>query len=103
MGAASAGESRNSGGNVASVSLVGLKRGQEESKRTSFLTGHILWQDRLEKESKARKRQLGTWYRSIGKTVPPEPDLRKEAAEQYNPRTCGMYQSTPIALRKRSS
>mmetsp|Transcript_60635 Transcript_60635/g.141256 ORF Transcript_60635/g.141256 Transcript_60635/m.141256 type:complete len:188 (+) Transcript_60635:201-764(+) len=40
--------------------------GLEQSHRTSYMTGHILWQDRLGIERSARNKQLAAWYRQIG-------------------------------------
>eukprot|EP00927_Polykrikos_kofoidii_P027386 TRINITY_DN24112_c0_g1_i1.p1 TRINITY_DN24112_c0_g1~~TRINITY_DN24112_c0_g1_i1.p1 ORF type:complete len:383 (-),score=36.97 TRINITY_DN24112_c0_g1_i1:146-1198(-) len=80
------------------------QRGLEESTRTSFLTGHIIWQDRLGKEQAARNKHVAEWCRQNGRTRPSKPDLRKEPSPQ-DPRSrqhsemcspfcvCSMYQT----------
>jgi len=47
-----------------------VQRGSEQSHRTSFLTGHILWQDRIEKERKTDHRYLSSWSRQYRKHPP---------------------------------
>lgn len=95
--------------------LAGLKRGLDESQYTSHLTGHILWQDRLEKEYQAREKQLGKWYKKLGRSFrEPVPDLRAEAGVQdtrtrhHGPScspqcVCDKFQSTPLTLRSSKS
>jgi len=49
------------------TALLGL----EQSAKTAFLTGHILWQDRLEKDRKARKKHLRTSAGAHGRVTHP--------------------------------
>mmetsp|Transcript_41284 Transcript_41284/g.76828 ORF Transcript_41284/g.76828 Transcript_41284/m.76828 type:complete len:210 (-) Transcript_41284:54-683(-) len=40
--------------------------GKEQSHRTSFMTGHLLWQDRLRIEQQQRDKQLKSWHKKLG-------------------------------------
>jgi len=40
--------------------------GKEQSHRTSFMTGHLLWQDRLRVEQQQRDKQLSSWHKKLG-------------------------------------
>lgn len=83
------------------------KLGMDESTLTSHLSGHIMWQDRLNKEYVARTRWVSAMYKHVGKSPPVEPDLRKEASGQRSrilahgpncaPRCCcGMDQTADL-------
>mmetsp|Transcript_22225 Transcript_22225/g.40043 ORF Transcript_22225/g.40043 Transcript_22225/m.40043 type:complete len:181 (+) Transcript_22225:41-583(+) len=63
-----------------------LQVGLEQAHRTSFSTGHILWQDRLKNEARERDKHQKDWYKTLGSQAPqplqsrmmdigPEPDL----------------------------
>ncbi|CAK9014780.1 unnamed protein product [Durusdinium trenchii] len=41
--------------------------GKEQSHRTSFMTGHLLWQDRLRIEKGQRDKHLVHWYKKLGR------------------------------------
>uniref|UniRef100_A0A7S1PMB2 Uncharacterized protein n=1 Tax=Alexandrium catenella TaxID=2925 RepID=A0A7S1PMB2_ALECA len=51
-----------------------MQVGYEQSHRTSFLTGHIIWQDRLEVERKARTKQMHSWRKQFGTAAPDRPE-----------------------------
>ena len=46
--------------------------GKEQSHRTSFMTGHLLWQDRLRIEQGQRDKHLKRWYKQLGRVLPPD-------------------------------
>mmetsp|Transcript_3573 Transcript_3573/g.5770 ORF Transcript_3573/g.5770 Transcript_3573/m.5770 type:complete len:169 (+) Transcript_3573:109-615(+) len=45
-------------------------RALDQSAKTTFLTGHICWQDRLNKERGARNKAWAPWHRESGRPVP---------------------------------
>eukprot|EP00933_Yihiella_yeosuensis_P072177 TRINITY_DN80505_c0_g1_i1.p1 TRINITY_DN80505_c0_g1~~TRINITY_DN80505_c0_g1_i1.p1 ORF type:complete len:189 (+),score=21.95 TRINITY_DN80505_c0_g1_i1:80-646(+) len=58
-----------------------LQVGYEQSHRTSFQNGHLIWQDRLHKERTARDRQLSAWYKRMGDRAPVPMDKRRALAK----------------------
>mmetsp|Transcript_31459 Transcript_31459/g.38645 ORF Transcript_31459/g.38645 Transcript_31459/m.38645 type:complete len:204 (+) Transcript_31459:17-628(+) len=44
--------------------------GKEQSHRTSFMTGHLLWQDRLRIEQGQRDKHQKRWYKQLGRALP---------------------------------
>eukprot|EP00931_Biecheleriopsis_adriatica_P063091 TRINITY_DN38163_c0_g1_i1.p1 TRINITY_DN38163_c0_g1~~TRINITY_DN38163_c0_g1_i1.p1 ORF type:complete len:191 (-),score=27.43 TRINITY_DN38163_c0_g1_i1:41-613(-) len=50
--------------------------GLEQSHRTSFMNGHLMWQDRLHKEQTARDKANKSWYNQMGDHAPVPIDAR---------------------------
>lgn len=63
-------------GGATSEPIGGLYRkvviGKEQSHRTSFMTGHLLWQDRLRIEQGQRDKHLKRRYKQLGRALPPD-------------------------------
>merc|ERR1712232_630735 len=50
--------------------LRNVQRGMDVTQKTTHLTGHICWQDRLQKERHSRNKAWAPWHRDTGRPVP---------------------------------